>query len=130
MGGQMRDGLKKPPAFPPNWLFPVMWSIFYVAIGIGAYLAYFSVKDKKKRTLDLVFYGIHLFFNMFWSLFYFRLNLLIFATVWLLFVVISAIICAYRYCKANLASGIIYIIYCLWLTYAMYLSLAITILNV
>lgn len=130
LGGRMQDGLTKPPAFPPDWLFPVMWSIFYVAIGVAAYLAYFSVKDKKKRTCDLICYGIHLFFNMFWSLFYFRLNMLIFATIWLAFVVITAIIVTFRYYKANLASGIIFTAYTLWLLYAMYLALGIAILNV
>lgn len=130
LGGRMQDGLTKPPAFPPDWLFPVMWSIFYVAIGVAAYLAYFSVKDKKKRTCDLICYGIHLFFNLFWSLFYFRLNMLIFATIWLAFVVITAIIVTFRYYKANLASGIIFTAYTLWLLYAMYLALGITILNV
>lgn len=130
LGGRMQDGLTKPPAFPPDWLFPVMWSIFYVAIGVAAYLAYFSVKDKKKRTCDLICYGIHLFFNLFWSLFYFRLNMLIFATIWLAFVVITAIILTFRYYKANLASGIIFTAYTLWLLYAMYLALGITILNV
>lgn len=130
LGGKMQDGLTKPPAFPPDWLFPVMWSIFYVAIGVASYLAYFSVKDKKKRTGDLICYGIHLFFNMFWSLFYFRLNMLIFATIWLALVVITAIIVTFRYYKANLASGIIFTAYTLWLLYAMYLALGITILNV
>lgn len=129
LGGKMRDGLTKPPAYPPEWLFPVMWCIFYISIGIASYLAYFSVKDKKKRTCDLVCYGIHLFFNMFWSLFYFRLNLMIFATIWLGFVVITALVVTYRFYKANLASGIIFTAYSLWLLFAMYLSLGITILN-
>lgn len=129
LGGKMQDGLTKPPAYPPEWLFPVMWSIFYIALGIASYLAYFSVKDKKKRTGDLICYGIHLFFNLFWTLFYFRLNMLIFATVWLLMMIITAIIVTYRYIKANLASGIIFILYSIWLIYAMYLSLGITILN-
>lgn len=129
LGGKMQDGLAKPPAYPPEWLFPVMWCIFYISIGIASYLAYFSVKDKKQRTLDLVFFGIHLFFNMFWSLFFFRLNMMIFATVWLAFVVISAIIVTFRYYKANLASGIIFTAYSVWLLFAMYLSLAITIIN-
>lgn len=130
LGGKMQDGLIKPPAFPPDWLFPVMWSIFYVAIGVASYLACFSVKDKKKRIGDLICYGIHLFFNMFWSLFYFRLNMLIFATIWLALVVITAIIVTFRYYKANLASGIIFTAYTFWLLYAMYLALGITILNV
>lgn len=130
LGGKMRDGLLKPPAYPPEWLFPVMWCIFYISIGIASYLAYFSVKDKKQRTCDLVCFGIHLFFNMFWSLFYFRLNLMIFATIWLGFVVVTAIVVTFRYFKANLASGIIFTAYTLWLLFAMYLSLGITILNV
>lgn len=129
LGGRMRDGLTKPPAYPPDWLFPVMWSILYIAIGVAAYLAYFTAKDPRKRTGDMIAYGVHLFFNMFWTLFYFRLDLLIFSTIWLGFMIITAIVVTYRFIKANLASGIIFIIYTLWLLYAMYLSLGITILN-
>lgn len=129
LGGKMNKDFVKPPAFPPDWLFPVVWGVLYVAIAVASCLAYFSQKDNKKRNLDLIFYAVHLFFNMFWAMFFFRLNMMIFATIWLAIVVSTAIIVTYRYYKTNYASGIIFTIYTLWLIFAMYLSLATTILT-
>lgn len=129
LGGRMQEGYIKPPCFAPDWLFPIVWSINYVGIGIATYLTYTHNKDKDKRRNDLIWYGIHLFFNMLWPLFFFRLNLLIFSVIWLIFNVVSAIIVTYRYYRSNLTSGIIFTIYTLWLLYALYLNLGITLLN-
>lgn len=130
IGGKMREGYQKPPAYPPDWLFSIIWPILYIMIGISAYLAFISSRSKQKRTCDMSWYGIHLFFNFLWPLFYFRLNLLIFSCIWLLFNVISAIIVTYKFFKARTCSGTIFTIYTLWLLYALYLSLGITMLNI
>lgn len=129
LGGKMDDSYVKPPAYPPNWVFPVAWSIIYISIAIASYLAYIMVADDKKRRGDVIWYSIHLFFNFMWPLFYFTLGWLIFSCVWLGFVIATAIIVTYRFYRANLTSGIIFTIYTLWLIYALYLSLGITILN-
>ncbi len=129
IGGKLKEGYIKPPAYAPDWLFPIVWTIIYISIGIAAYLAYIAVSDKKKQTEDLICYAVHLFFNMLWPLFYFRLNLLVFSSIWLGLTIITAIIVTYRYYKAYLASGIIFTIYTMWLLYALYLNLGITMLN-
>lgn len=130
MGGKKQDGLINPPGNPPDWLFPAVWSILYVAIASASYIAYLKAKDKPTQRKDMTYYGVHLFLNLLWPLFYFRLNLLIFSTIWLLFMVITAIIITYRYYKNNLSSGIIFTCYTLWLLYALYLSLATTMINI
>ena len=130
LGGKLNEAYFPPPAYPPEWVFPVAWSIFYIAIGVAMFLSYVTIKDKQTRLINVIIYSIHLFFNILWTLFYFRLNLLIFSCIWLALVVISAIVCTYRFYKEHLASGIIFTIYTMWLLYAMYLILAITIINV
>ncbi len=129
LGGKMDDSYVKPPVYPPEWVFPVAWSIIYISIAIASYLAYIMVADDKKRRGDVIWYGIHLFFNFMWPLFYFTLGWLIFSCVWLGLVIATAIVVTYRFYRANLTSGIIFTIYTLWLIYALYLSLGITILN-
>ena len=111
----MRDGRINPPAYPPEWLFPVMWGILYVAIGIASFLVYKISTDPKKQKCNMFWYGIHLFINMFWPLFYFRLDTLIDSSIWLLFMVITAIVLTYKYFKSNLISGTIFTFYTLWL---------------
>ena len=32
------EALNQPPLSPPGWLFPVVWTILYILMGISAYL--------------------------------------------------------------------------------------------
>ena len=130
LGGKLNEDYFPPPVYPPEWVFPVVWSILYIAIGVAMFLSYVTIKDKQTRLINIIIYSIHLFFNILWTLFYFRLNLLIFSCVWLALVVISAIVVTYRFYKEHIVSGIIFTIYTMWLLYAMYLNLAITIINI
>jgi len=129
LGGKKVDGRTNPPLYPPEWLFPIMWGILYIIIAIASLIVY-RISDKEKRKENMIWYGIHLFFNLFWPMFYFRLDQLIVSTIWLLFMVITAIILTYKYFKSNLISGTIFTFYTLWLLYAMYLNLSITLLNI
>ena len=56
--------LNKPLLSPPGWLFPVVWTILFVLMGIAPYL---EVSGKPNRT-DLTVYGIQLLFNFVWSI--------------------------------------------------------------
>ena len=53
-GMEAYDLLTKPPATPPDRLFPVVWTILFVLMGIAPYL---EVSGKPNRT-DLTVYGI------------------------------------------------------------------------
>lgn len=130
LGGKMVDGRTNPPAYPPEILFPIAWSILYILIALATFLVYKNSHDKEKRKCDMVWYLVHLFFNLFWPMFFFRLDMLIVSTIWLLFMVITAIVLTFKYFKNNLVSGTLFTIYTLWLLYAMYLNLGITLLNV
>lgn len=129
LGGKMRDGYRQPFGMAPDWLFPVAWTINYIAIGIAAWLTYVSNRDLARRRNDFIWYGIHLFFNMLWPLFFFRLDLVIFAAIWLIFNILSAFTVTCRFYKSNLAAGIIFTVYQFWLLYALYLNLGIMMLN-
>lgn len=48
--------LNKPPLSPPGWLFPVVWSILYILMGIASYLVYTSMApsaEKNRRPANL-----------------------------------------------------------------------------
>ena len=59
------EALNKPPLSPPGWLFPVVWTILFVLMGIAFYLM--VVSGKPSRTA-LTVYGVQLLFNFVWSL--------------------------------------------------------------
>lgn len=130
LGGNMNENYVQPPLFPAQWVFPVVWTINYIAIGFAAFLSFQTDQVMARRRNDLIWYGIHLFFNLLWPLFFFRLNLLIFSIIWLELNIVSAIIVACRFYKSYLLAGIIIIVYIMWLFYAFYLNCGVMVLNV
>ena len=132
LGGPMFhfEGYKMPPGTVPKIVFPFAWGIIYIAIGVSTFLMWRD-KDIKSddRKINLILYFIHMFFNVLWPLFFFRLDLPIFAVIWLVFVIASALVVMYRYFTCNLPAGIIFTIYTLWLIYAMYLNLGLVLIN-
>lgn len=130
IGGKMRSDYRQPPLHPTDWVFPVVWTINYIAIALAAFMTFQANQDRARRRNDLIWYGVHLFFNMLWPLFFFRLNLLAFSIFWLVFNIISAVIVACRFYKSYMISGIIIIIYIMWLFYAFYLNCGVMVLNI
>lgn len=132
LGGEMFNfkNYKMPMGVVPKIVFPIMWAVIYVAIGVSTFLMWRDKEIKSKdRKINLIVYFVHMFFNVLWPLFFFRLNLPVFSAVWLLLVVITALIVTFRYYLANIASGVIFSIYTLWLIYAMYLNLGLVLIN-
>lgn len=121
--------LEQPPLSPPAWLFPVVWTILYVIMGISLYLVLVSNAGNKIIAPALVFFGLQLFFNFFWSIFFFNLSMYYFAFGWLivLWALIFAMIVSFY--KASRVAGLINIPYLLWVTFAGYLNLGIAFLN-
>lgn len=128
-GGGMADFalLNKPPLSPPGWLFPVVWTILYILMGIASYIVWDS-KDKSK-DFALKVYALQLFFNLFWSYIFFNMQNYLFAFIWLLILWVLIIITAVLFYRINKTAGYLFIPYIIWVTFAAYLNLAIYLLN-
>ena len=118
--------LNKPPLSPPAWLFPVVWSILYVLMGIAAYLV---AESKNSGGKALLYYGAQLIFNFFWSIIFFNFEAYLFAFIWLLVLWGLAAVTTVLFYRSSKLAGILMVPYMLWLTFAAYLNLAIYILN-
>lgn len=132
LGGKMFnfENYDMPPGTAPKILFPIAWSIIYIAIGVSTFLMWRDKEMKSdSRKTNLIVYFIHMFFNILWPLFFFRLNLPIVAVIWLVFLIASAMVVMYRYFVTNLPAGIIFTIYIAWLIYALYLNLGLVLIN-
>lgn len=122
--------INQPPLAPPSWLFPVVWTILFVLMGIGAALVY-NEKEEKTAAVKraLIIYSVNLFLNFFWSIVFFNLEAFFLAFVWLvsLWAVIIAMIISFR--RISPVAAYIQIPYLLWVTFAGYLTFAIYLLN-
>lgn len=132
LGGQMFNfrAHTLPQGVVPKIVFPIAWAAIYIMLGVSAFLAFLSPnQNAQTRRGDIIWFSINLFFNIMWPLFFFRLDSLIISTIICGIVLVTAIITNYRFYYRNLAAGILYSIYTLWLMYAFYLNLGICLLN-
>ena len=120
----------KPPLAPPPILFPIVWTILYILMGIGSARVYLKKEAMpEKATNALKTYILQLGFNFFWSLIFFNLRAFLFAFIWLIALWGLIIIMLFQFYKIDKIAAIINIPYFLWVTFAAYLNLAIYILN-
>lgn len=121
--------LNQPPLSPPGFLFPIVWTILYILMGIASYLVLTSGQSKTKIKDAMITYGLQLFFNFFWSIIFFNLEWYMFAFVWLVVLwvlIFNTIISFYEISKT---AAYLLIPYLLWVTFAGYLNLGIYLLN-
>ncbi len=122
--------INQPPLAPPGILFPIIWSILYILMGISAAIIFKYKKTEPRQVKDaLTVYGISLVFNFFWSIIFFNIQAYLFAFIWLLALWILIFLTIVSYKKINPLAGNLQIPYFVWVTFAAYLNLGIVILN-
>lgn len=125
---QMFEDINKPPLSPPGWVFPVVWTILYISMGVALYIVVVA-KDKKNNLPAYISFGVQLFFNFFWSIIFFNTRAYLFAFVWLVLLWVAIIVNIYFFYKINKTAGKILIPYLIWVTFAGYLNFGIYLLN-
>lgn len=133
-GSMLFNELEQPPLAPPSWVFPVVWTVLYVLMGISSYLVA-SKYDigrgmlSRKQTSALRTYFIQLFFNMIWPLIFFRLDLLWVGAVIIFIILILVIITIVKFYRIYPAAAYLMIPYLVWLIFALYLNIGFAVLN-
>jgi len=119
--------LRQPPLAPPGWVFPVVWTVLFVLMGVGAAMVCLSGSSSKKKPIAI--YGLQLAVNFFWTILFFLLEARLFAFFWLLLLLSLAVWMAVSFGRVNKTAGVLQIPYILWLLFAGYLNLAVYLLN-
>lgn len=121
------EALRQPPLAPPGWLFPVVWTILFVLMGVGAARVYLNSPERFPFALKL--YVLQLVLNVLWTPLYFALNLRLAAFVLLLILLGVVIAMTVHFRKVDRTAAYLQIPYIVWLVFAGYLNLATYILN-
>ncbi len=116
------ETLVKPFLSPPGFIFPIVWSIIYLLLGIS----YFLIPNKK--NINKIYY-ISLFINLLWSIFFFVLKWRLFTCIWTILLLISVVYLLINFYKENKVSFYLNIPYLLWLIFATYLTFGVYLLN-
>lgn len=121
------DKIVSPPLAPPGWLFPVVWTILFVLMGVSAAIV-FTSKEKTKDDA-LFIYAVSLVLNFTWSIFFFNMQSFIISFIILVALWVSIILTIIKYYPINKVAALLQIPYLLWVTFAGYLNFAIVLLN-
>jgi len=121
--------LTKPPLSPPPVIFPIVWTILYILMGIASYLVYRRGISKANVRDALLFYTLSLVLNFIWPLVFFRYKMLFLAFWVLVFYWLITGITAAKFYRIKHTAGILLLPLWLWITYAGYLNLATWLLN-
>ena len=112
------ERLDKPGWTPPNWVFPVVWSILYVMIAAAGWLLWRA----DASSIALVFWGAQLVINAVWSWLFFGIRRmdLAFGDVMLLWlVVVLFIVTAW---PVSVWAALLFVPYLVWVSTAALLN--------
>ncbi len=124
------DEIARPPLAPPAILFPIVWTVLYVLMGIGSARVWLKKEEKPLLVTNaLAIYALQLFFNFFWSILFFNMRAFFAAFLWLVVLWILILLMIVKFLKIDFVGGIINIPYILWVTFAGYLNIAIALMN-
>lgn len=119
--GDWYENLNHPPWRAPNWVFPVVWTVLYIAMGVAGWMVW-KVAGLSGASAALTIYCLHLVLNAFWSAVFFgmqRIDLALYevAALWSSLVAVIALFYAIEPVAAYLLLP-----YLAWATFAAYLN--------
>ena len=123
--GTVYKEFTKPALSPPGYIFPIVWTILYILMGISSYLVYQKTKDIK----SLKIYFIQLAVNLLWTVIFFNLRLYLVAFIWLILLITLVALMIKEFYYIDKKAAYLQIPYLIWIIFASYLNFFIFILN-
>lgn len=120
------NSLVQPPLSPPSFIFPIVWSILYVLMGIS--YGILKSKDLVDSKINLIYYS-QLLVNALWSIIFFVFKWRLFAFIWIILLDVLVIKLVIQFYQKDKTSGLLQIPYVLWVLFASYLNFGVYLLN-
>ncbi len=124
------SNINKPPLTPPSILFPIVWTILYILMGVSCVMIFNTggiSKLQKKNALYIYF--AQLAVNFFWSIIFLNLEAFLLSFIVILALWLLILLMIIKFEEINGLAGLLQIPYLIWVTFAGYLNLAIYLLN-
>lgn len=120
------ETLKQPFLAPPSWVFPVVWTILYILMGVS--YGILKSNNQTSQEVDFIYY-LQLAVNALWSIFFFVFKWRLFSFFWIILLAVLVISMIKTFYDKNKTAGLLQIPYIVWIVFAAYLNLGVYILN-
>lgn len=112
----------KPDIMPPNYIFPIVWTILYILMGISNYLI--NLENYKSKL-----YILQLILNLCWPIIFFVFKLYLLSFIWIIALTIVVILMILEFRKVCKLAAYLQIPYLIWLIFATILTYQVYLLN-
>ena len=125
-GSMDYDMLNQPPLSPPSILFPIVWTILYVLMGVS--FGILREKHLDDSDVKLIYY-VQLIVNLLWPIAFFVLKWRLFAFIWILILDALVVTMIITFKRRDNPAAYLQLPYLAWVLFASYLNLGVCILN-
>lgn len=119
--------LNKPSVTPPDYIFPIAWSIIYLCMGISFGIVWHL--PPKRFNLLLGYFVLQLLLNFTWSILFFKLQNPALGFINIVALDMVVVLYALQAYRLNKTASILFVPYILWLVLATYLNGYILVMN-
>lgn len=123
--GQWYRELTKPTWTPPDWVFPVAWSVLYLCMAAAGALA----AGQPGSGIALALWSLQIAFNGLWTPVFFGLQKIRLGMVVVGFLWVSVLLCTIALWQVYWIAGLLFVPYLVWVTIAAALNAAVWRLN-
>lgn len=119
--------LVTPALSPPAWVFPAVWTVLYILMGISSLRIYMSGAPDSSNALYLFY--IQLAVNVIWPFIFFGLCEYLVAFLWIILLWLLVLDTITTFGNIDKKAAYLLIPYILWISFAAYLNLSVFFLN-
>lgn len=123
------ETVDQPPFSPPGIVFPIVWTVLYILMGISLYLIWNNGDAYAEKGAAYTLFGFQLFLNLIWSPVFFSARQYLLAFVILIVLWAANLLMIISFYKIYKPAALLQIPYLIWLTIAGYLNIGIYLLN-
>lgn len=133
MAGDMAGSyamLNQPPFSPPAEVFPLVWGVLFLLMGISSWLVYRkALAQKQSPQYYLRPYAVQLILNICWSPLFFGLQAYWAGAVLALLLLIVVVAMIARFNQISRPAAWLQVPYLLWSAFAVYISFGVAVLS-
>jgi translocator protein len=116
--GDWYEGLKKPDWFPPNWLFPVAWTVLYIVMALAA----MRIAALPGNGQALAFWALQIALNTLWTPIFFGLHKMRAGMVVMVLLWLTVAATTWTFFGLDFIAGLMFLPYLIWVCIAFALN--------
>ncbi len=114
--------LQRPSWNPPNWIFPPVWTLLFVMMGISLFLVWKNNAPVRVKKMAIMIFSIQLLLNILWSYVFFKQHTMGWALAEIIILWIAILLTIFAFGKISSLAAWLLVPYISWVSFAAILN--------